>query len=414
MPEDIFPAWLAGTGLGLLALFPGFHFAMIILVAGPWILQHFSVTSAILCMASSVCTARCMHTLAVVYHPVSADNIASADPAQRLAAAGQGRYATALMGDALWTSVRVVCFILTGVLLVGMLQHENIIKSWMKLGSLITVPAILTWAGFVLWNAERKVSTLLAFMASGLLGVVALLHPAVEGSSHTMTPLLTGLFALPVLMATLLEKHSSRQRIQLEKQPEVEVCADLEWFGMLAGLTSVVLPGLGTSSLVSVGQGFAETDADYLSMAAHAESTGELLALVLGILSIASRSSDAAIIQQVMETHIGEFALNPSFAFLLLGTLVVSCFVGLKLVKLVSFPYRLMVQLIPVKLQALVVSIAMVSLVWHHTRVWGLGIMLTGTLIHLGAKQLRVSNQVFFACMTVPMILYTLSIRPFQ
>ena len=413
MPVDMLPALGAGVVLGSIALFPGFHFAMVLMVCGPWILSQFSLASAILCMASAVSIAKCMHTLAVVYHPVSADNIASADPAQRLAAAGQGRYATALLGDALWGSVQAASLILGFTLILGMVFKTNIVKDLTKVGINLAIPAILVWGVLLFIHSKNKLGTFIAFSASGALGVIALMHPGVEGSSHAMTPLLTGLFAFPVLLATLFEKRS-RRKINLEKQPEVEVHGLLKIFGFVVGLISVVLPGLGTSSLVSIGQDLTESDAEYLTMAAFAESTGEVLALVLGIMSIASRSSDAAIIQQVIEKHSGEFALNPAFAFLLLGTLVVSCWIGLKLVKVVSFPYRIMLNLIPVKLQALIVAFAMIGLVWHHTSVWGMGIMIAGTLIHLGAKGLGASNQVFFACMTVPMVLGMIQVNPFR
>lgn len=413
MPVDILPALGAGVLLGSIALFPGFHFAMVLMICGPWILTHFSLASSILCMASAVSIAKCMHTLAVVYHPVSADNIASADPAQRLAAGGQGRYATALMGDALWGSVQSASLVLGFVLLLGMVFEVNLIKNLTKFGINLAIPAILVWAVLLFVQSSNKLGTLMSFLASGCLGVFALMHPAVEGSSHAMTPLLTGLFAFPVLLATLFQKHS-RQTVTLEKQPEVEVHGLFKIFGFVVGLISVVLPGLGTSSLVSIGQDLTESDADYLTMAAFAESTGEVLALVLGIMSIASRSSDAAIIQQIIEKHSGEFALNPVFAFLLLGTLVVSCWIGLKLVKIVSFPYRVMLNLVPVKLQALIVASAMVWLVWHHTSMWGMGILVAGTLIHLGSKQMQASNQVFFACMTVPMILSMIHVNPFR
>jgi TctA family transporter len=309
--------------------------------------------------------------------------------------------------------VQASSLILGFLLLCSLFTGHNLIKDLTKFGISLAIPAILVWAVMLFTHSKNKLGTFLAFSASGALGVLALMHPAVEGSKHSMTPLLTGLFAFPVLLATLFQRRS-RKSIYLEKQPEVDAPKDLKILGFAVGLISVVLPGLGTSSLVSIGQDFTESDAEYLTMSAFAESTGEVLALVLGIMSIASRSSDAAIIQQIIEKHSGEFALNPAFAFLLLGTLVVSCWIGLKLVKVVSFPYRVMLNLIPVKLQALIVAFAMIGLVWKHTSVWGMGIMIAGTLIHLGAKGLGASNQVFFACMTVPMILSMLHINPFR
>ncbi len=414
MPIDIIPALGAGSLLGMLALFPGFHFAMVLLVAGPWILNHFTLASGILCMASAVCVSKCMHTLAVVYHPVSGNNIASADPAQRLAAAGQGRYATALMGDAVWGSATTLAILLGAVVLFQTWLQTDLIKQAIKLISSLSGLAILVWIIALLASSKNLLATIFVFGSSAALGVIALMHPAVEGSTHTMTPLLTGMFAFPVLLNTLFEKHSSYQRIEVEKQDELETDPGLKLIGFITGILSVGLPGLGTSSLVSVSQGLTESDAEYLTMASFAETTGEMMALILGILSIASRSSDAAIIQQALLKHTGEFAIHPTFMYLLLGTMLVSCWVGLKLVNVVSFPYRVMLNLIPVKLQALIVASAMIGLVWHHTSMWGMGIVLAGTLIHLGAKQLYVSNQVLFACMVIPMLMNMAQFNPFR
>ena len=407
------PAIAIGLLIGLIALFPGFHFSMILLFVGPGILHQLGPAGGILCMASAVCVAKCMHSLAVVYHPVSADNIASADPAQRLAASGQGSYATNIISDAMWFSTRFVAIVLGLIVVFGEYFQTNLIKELTKIGTVLTIPAILAWVTAVLITSRSKIGTLVALGASGTLGVYALMSPHVEGSSHTMTPLLTGLFAIPVLIGTLVEKHSSRKKIHLQKQDELEVEDDLKLLGLVFGTISVLLPGLGTSSLVSIGQKFTESDAEYLSMASFAESTGEMMALILGIMSIASRSSDAAIIQQVIDKTTGEIAINSGFIFLLLGTLVVSCWLGIKLLGWVSFPYKVMMNLIPVKIQALIVAIAMIAVVWHHTQWWGIAVLVSGTLIHLGAKKLHVSNQVFFACMITPMLFSIVGFNPF-
>ena len=410
---ELLLALLYGTGLGMLALFPGFHFAMLLMTAGPWMLSRFSLAYGLVAMEWSVVIARSMHTLAVVYHPISGDQIASAKPAQRLAMSGQGIFATALMGDAL--KLGTLCTVITMLLLLGLgnFLHLNLVKSLLQSCMWLALPAFLGWAGFTAWIAQCKWETLAVMLASGILGVVALQHPAVQGASHAMTPLLTGLFGFPVLLLALFEQHRGAHK-PLPKIVERETPAELKYFGLGMGLFSVLLPGLGISSLVSTGQTLVEDDSQYLTMACIAEDYGELLALVIGILGCGMRSSDAAVILRVVQTHNPNgFTLGPVFPYLLLAALLAAMVVGLLLVRVLGFPYRFLMLVIPTKLQALLVACGMLWVVWSHTQVWGLMILSVGTLIHLGARQLGTPNQAFFACLVAPMALTLLGVHLF-
>jgi len=408
-------ALLLGTGLGLLGLVPGLHYAMVLLFSGPWVLDTLGLEHGIVALVWSVGIARCMRTLTVVYHPVAADNLASADPAQRLRAAGQGKLATRIMSDGLWLAAVVVVVLVALGLLGSRFVGFDLFRAYLKGLSWISLPAFVGWFGFLVYRAKNKFSTVLVFAATGVLGAIALTHPSVRGSGVVMTPLLTGLFGLPILLLTLVDSSSSNQpsqAVHLEPVPERDHPDELSWFGLFTGILSVTLPGLGTSSLISVGQDLAKDDAQYLRMAAVAESTGELLALCLGILLIADRSSDAAVISRLTTTTAGEYALGPQFPWAMLATLLAACWVGLRLTYALGFPYRLLMYAVPNKLQALAVAVGMVWIVWSHTGGWGIGVMLAGVLIHIGARRLGVPNQAFFACMVIPMCLSILNLNP--
>ena len=410
-------ALLVGAGLGLLALFPGFHFALLVLAAGPWFLAQFGLADGLLGLVTAITVARAMHTLAVVYHPVAADQLASADPAQRLAAAGQDQFATRLLGDGLWLGTAVTVGLVGVATFLSQVYNFPFLKWAIGLLAWAVVPMFVFWFGFTLYKAKNRLSTLVVVLAAGVLGIIALDHPAVRGSAHSMTPLLTGLFGLPVLLLVLGQKaHSvltlgrTRQQRSLERDPPGE----LTLAGLGIGLLSVALPGLGTSSLVTLAQDWAEDDAQYLKMAALAETTAEMLALCLGILGLAQRSSDIAAITKVTSAagH-PEWVLGPVFPYAMLATLLGACGVGLVLVKVLGAPYRWGIKHVPQKLQAIVVAAGMVWVVWSHTGEWGLAIMLVGTLIHLGARQLRVPNQAFFACIVAPLALSMFEITIF-
>jgi TctA family transporter len=407
---DVIPAVILGLALGLVGLFPGFHFSMFLLMVGPWIIQLFSLAGGILCMSTAVCVARCMHTLSVVYHPINGQNLASADPAQRMAALGKGKEATEIMVRSLWISIRSVAAILLAIAVFNFIFRGNLIKDMTGIGFALTIPAVIAWAIMVIVHARKKETTVAAMVASGVLGIFSLMSPSVEGSQHAITPLLTGLFAFPVLLSTIMSNSSSfstslsiYQPNQTQQQTQA-VNWDLKLFGLFVGFISVMLPGLGTSSLVSTGQKFASTDEDYLTMASFAESTSELLALILGIMGIASRSSDAAIIQQIVAGS-GDISIEPPFIILLVGVMLLACFLGIELAKAVSEGYRHVMQQVPVKTQAMVVAVPMMLIVWFQTGIWGMLIVAAGTLIHLGVKKHYVSNQVFYMSMVAPMVL---------
>lgn len=402
---------LAGLVLGLAGLVPGLHFAMVLLSAGPWLIHNLGLAEGILAMVTSVGVARSMHTLTVVYHPVAADQIASADPAQRLRARGQGQYATQIMSDSLWVGVTAVVAVV-GVSLIMGIGTTNPLKGYLKAFSLLIIPAIPAWIGFTIYKAKNKWETLVVFTACGILGILALDHPSVRGSSQSMTPLLAGVFGLPILLASILQgsKHPNTKKLE-----PIRVNHDttqlLNWIGMLVGFLSVTLPGLSNSSLVSTLQDHAQDDAQYLRVASVAESVGELFALLLGILALASRSSDAAVISQVVRTTVGDYALGPQFPWIIMITLVGAVWIGLKLTSLLGIPYRVLMNLVPQNIQSLIVALGVVWVVWSHTGSWGLCVMFAGTMIHFGARKLGTPNQAFFACIVVPMCVSMLGIN---
>lgn len=402
-------AVVAGTVLGLAGLIPGLHFALVLLSTGPWLLNQCGLMHGILGLVWAVCTARAMRTLTVVYHPVAADQLASADPAQRLRASGQGKYATKIMSESLWIGGVMVTSLVGFMTLASTITQLNLIKGLLQNLGWLTIPAFLVWFGFMVWNAKNKGSTLLVFFASGILGIIALDHPSVRGSAQAMTPLLSGLFGFPILLMSLMERR--QKMVPVERVSEKEHPNELTIFGLLFGFGSVALPGLGTSSLVSIAQDLAKDDAQYLRMSSLAESTGELLALVLGVMLIADRSSDAAVIGRIVTSHSGEYGLSPLFTWAILATLISAIWVGNRLVKLLGIPYRLLMYIIPGKVQSISVAIGMLWIVWSHTGSWGLGITAAGTMIHLGARELGIPNQAFFACMIIPMCLSIFNIN---
>lgn len=408
---ELLPALASGLALGLAGLVPGLHYAMVLLAAGPWVLSKFGIANGLLALVASVCAARAMHTLTVVYHPVAADQLASADPAQRLRAAGQGKFATLIMGESLWLSAVVVVAVVGVTTLIQHVLGINIIKSYLRYMGVLVIPAFLLWVGFMLWQAKNTWSTFLVFIASGILGVIALEHPSVRGSAQAMTPLLSGLFGIPILVMSILEKPKNRKEVTIEPVSERKHHDELSKFGLLAGILSVSLPGLGTSSLVSTMQELAKDDAQYLRMASVAESTGELLALALGILTLADRSSDAAVISRIVTAAAQGYELGSQFPWAMLAVLAAASWVSLKLIPYVGIPYRFLMWVIPVKIQSITVAGGMLWVVWSHTGGWGINVVVAGSLIHFGARKLGVPNQAFFACMVIPMCLSILKIH---
>jgi TctA family transporter len=399
-----------GTLLGLIALFPGFHFAMILMAAGPMIITKLGITKGLLTMAWSVCIARSAHCLAVPYHPVAGDQLASASPAQRLTAAGQGRLATRIMSRGLQIGAIASAGIVMILLVMSQITHHNWTKMLLKTAGSFTVPVFILFVVFTTIRSKNKAGTILVIFASAILGIVALDHPSIKGSSHAMTPLLTGLFGLPVLVLTLLEKHQGATTLQAEPVEDPDTSNNpIGTLGILVGMISVAIAGIGTSSVVSLVQDLVEDDGEYLKLASIAESTGELLALTLGLLSLCYRSSDAAVIQRIL-TDSSQYEVGAVFPYVLMGTMIAATIIGAATIRVLEGSYNKVVNLVPQKVQAIAIASGMAWIVYTHTGMWGMAIMLVGTLIHIGARQLHTPNQAFFACLIGPMLLTYLGI----
>jgi len=396
--------WLFGVGLGLLALFPGLHYALVMAWAAPWLVQRFGLPDTLLCLLTAFGCAKGMHTLAVVYHPVAADQIASASPAQRLAHAGRGRLATRVMGTGLWIATLWVCagFLLlagldriTGTGSGWWLRRAIDMRAWMW-------PVIIGWAGFTVWRSPHKLGTLVTMGACGLVGYWALWGSALLGNSHVLTPLLSGIFALPVLWQSFWQRGGRRPERGDDAEDEaLDPSAPLVGAGI--GLASVGLPGIGASSLVSVFEGVLGTDVSYMYLSQIAESSGEIGALMIGLLGLAERSATSAMLGQTLLEHGLSWEPGPGFLWTGLLHVVGGVWAGLQLVRLLGPGYRWLVHAVPMKLQALVVGAWVVRSIWEHTSFQGLSLALAGMLIVLGARQFRIPNQALFMCLVAPM-----------
>lgn len=411
MLEQLWQVPLYGTLLGMLALIPGLHWGLSLLTLGALLCTKLGVNTGLMAIIWSVGVSKAAHTIAVVHHPVSVETIASAAPAQRLAAMGLDWWALTIMNKSLWISTLVVsgiiCLLWSWQLLLGF----PLVKEAVTVGSMIMWPAIITWFLVTVYTANNKLATLMVLISSGLLGVLALDHPAVRGSEQMMTPLLTGIFAIPIVVLSFFSKVSDR-RIRCTIKPH-RIKAEFKVLGPVLGLLGTLVPGLSASSVVSIAQGVTKDEGDYLTLTTCAESTGELMALVLGIMAISSRSSDVALLGQALQYASITYQPTNWVPYLMSLLLIGSVWMGNTLVEFISPMYRWVVHVIPMKLQALAVGSGALWVVWTHTGLIGMVVVLIGTVIHLTARQYGVSNQSFFSVLTFPMIVTSLKIDLF-
>jgi TctA family transporter len=318
-------------------------------------------------------------------------------------------WAYTIMSKSLWISTLAASGVVCSLWTLEVLWGIPALKQIMWVGSVITWPVLILWGTVTVLQSSSRLSTIFIMLCCGTLGVISLDHPAVRGHSQMITALLSGVFAIPILWLSFWQSNK-KGRVRYSGLKPHPIEGRFKQLGPLIGLFAVAIPGLSASSAVSV---FARTTSDegeYLTLTSTAEGSGELFGLALALIGIAYRSSDAALLDQALRLGSITYQPNPQFPYLIGLTLLGSVWVGNNVVGWISPLYRWLVHAIPMKIQSLVVGTAGLWVVWEHTGVPGLLVVLVGTLIHLGGRMMGVPNQAFFACMIVPMAVTSLGI----
>lgn len=382
-----------------LALVPGLHLALvlafIVLIAPGPATACFVAAAA----GSNVYAKR----LALIYNPqAGSPDTVSPEPAIRLSRRGQGPLALRL---AIAGSDVAAALVLALALVVVAAQACGIpIITWATaLVRPITSLIILGWAIHVASSSKTPAKTILALATTAALGFICLHHPGLTGDAHQLAPLLTGLFTIPILLATV------KGGIPPQVMPtSFEFAQDpgLARLGALTGAATGFLAGLGAGSLCSLWAHKCETDEDYLLLSAAAETANDLLALVLVLAAGIGRSGEAVILSRLVPNP------SPVVAIVALLTIVaVSALVARTLVLRLEIPYiKFVRQLNPFVLPVFIFGLALTQVVSTQAPVVALALTVAAACTALICRRHDQPQQVAFAALALPLLLQQLGL----
>lgn len=394
-----------GVGLGLtLGLVPGLHLGLLLalLASAAW---HSGLPAPAIAAFLAAAAGVGLYTkrLSLVYHPAAgADNLASLDPAMRLALSGRGREAVAL-GVLATDWACVATGLMLGVLAATSFLGVSLIKGLQAVLEPLAFGMLLVWAVLTWHHARRKAATVFGLLAAGLFGYLVLHHPGLRGNAHQLAPILTGFFALPAAVM-LLQAQPAPATPSTDPVP---VKMELVPLGLGLGALTGFLAGLGAGSLASLAQGQTEGDGDYLVLAASAEAMNDWMALLLMLWVGLGRSGEAiALGQFVQPGQAGSIAS----AVLVLAA---SAYVARRWVLAVQDRYASLVQAVPRLVWfGLILAFSLWQLALTGQFWLALALTLAGFCLAMGLRQLRVPQQVSFGTLVLPLFAHTLGLVP--
>ena len=152
----------------------------------------------------------------------------------------------------------------------------------------IVVPVVLFFSAYMILNERdvfggslaswrKRLYALLVFLTSGFIGYTAMLLPVSQKPGATMLlPLLTGLFAVPVLVASISGKDIPEQKLII-KLPETGYVLR----GAISGFVVSLFPGISSGVAAAVSSADAKEAEEYVSAVSASNTVNAFLSLAV-------------------------------------------------------------------------------------------------------------------------------------
>lgn len=390
---------LAGCGL---AFVPGLHVALALsLLMASGLLGVFGPAGAGCFVAGAAGAVLYAKRLGTVYHPTaSSEDAASMDPALRLTQAGRGKDCLKLMvfaTDMSWIPLVVM------VILMLIASAFGVDLAKVATGALgaVCVPVILVWLFYVIKKSKRPWVTLTGLLVTGLVGYCVLHHPALVGNEHQLAPLMSGLFAIPIMWLVLRERHDQGFPEQFPVTPVIECDPGLAVIGSIIGCISGFFAGLGAGSLIGMFSGLTTRDEDYLLLSAAGEAANDSLALLLVLVAGVGRSGEAILLGRA--TGGGMPQMVPGLVLFL--AVAFGAVVGRKFVHAFEDHYLKFLTLVPPAFWAVVViTLALWQVVATGALVPALCLMVAAACVAFWSRANHLPLQVAFGSLALPLL----------
>jgi len=189
-------------------------------------------------------------------------------------------------------------------------------------------------ASYMIFKEKKIFFAFLTFLLAGFLGITSLNHM----DSAALFPLLTGLFALPLLRSSYKTKTTlpSNQTTVVKKLPPRFLLSSIS-IGSLAGILAGLLPGIGSAQAAVLAQeasGMEQTENHTKSflISLGGINTADIIYSIFAILLINNpRSGIAVAISELITPSVWDAII---FSIIILLTSLIAAFLTLKLAKL--------------------------------------------------------------------------------
>lgn len=386
-------------------LVPGLHPGLVLGLAILVLPSLIGTAASALAVAAAAGVSLYLKRLNAVYNPqAGGDDVASMEPALRMTCNGQGAAALRLMVTGIDLSI-AFGLLLCVVILIFHAYDINAPKALNKLLGPLGIVVILIWIATTISRAKAPGLTALSFVVLGGVGYVVLHHPALVGDRHQLAPIMSGVFGIPIAISVLLASASS---LPPQQEPEpVSANIALAIIGVFTGAVTGFLAGLGAGSLVSLLQDLASDDIDYLLLSSSAESSNDVLAMLLILIATMGRSGEAVALGHVA----GTISIPQGLA--IFGVILFGAAVGRTLTfQLESWYQGFIGSRQPQTWATLVLVIAASQILLMTSTVIAIVLTTAAVVISLWAREKELPLQTSFAALAVPLVLQYLGLVP--
>ncbi|MEM5878038.1 MAG: tripartite tricarboxylate transporter permease [Candidatus Aenigmatarchaeota archaeon] len=315
------------------------------------------------------------------------NNVANILPGHRMVLKGRGL-------EALKISVLSVVFALLSVLIL-----LPLIMKIIPLIHNITVNFVLVLiVGFVLIvilsEGKKNLAAILIFIVSGLWGVVTL-NSKFLNNNNVLFVALTGLFGLSGLF--FAQKNTKIKYDENESNLNISLLAIL--LGVLGGIISGFLPGVGESQIGFVLTHFlSKNDEFLLSSTAAINASNMMLSVITLILTGKIRSG--------LSDSLANINFDQNLFFLFLGSVLFSCGISAIISIVIGKFFMSFISRIDYGKLSKIIIFSLVAMVFLFTGIWGLFILVISTMIGFLPILFNVKRSLNMGFLVFPVIIY--------
>jgi len=392
-------ATLAGALTGCLSIVPGLHATA--LVAGLLPLLGASGLAGSCFVVATAGAAMITQALSKTFQPATQETLRSATPEVRMAYAGEGLKAVEIQVVSTGGGALGALFFLGLLIGIAAIFPDDVRPALQTLSKWVQVPAMLYFTYVTVSHAGHKLATTLVITLAGLLGFYSMNRVELMGNPASLAPLLTGIFVLPVTLSIL--GHAGKTKPLPPQQPAGKVpLYENSWIGLVGGMLTAVISGIGASSAVASMAKTAGED-EYLAMQAAAEGANNTVALLLLILIGAGHSSTAVAVQEMSGSNVG---LVAGAAIMLAGGIGIGA--GVQVAGTFGERYAGFISGVNPKLVAGLVLLTSTAVLLFETGTAGALVALAAGALGYAARVSMVPNQALLMVLTGPVIIQKL------